>query len=595
MPDAQPADDARARDDVPAAYRWDTTALYDSVEDWEAACEAYADAIDDFSVPDSIATDPDALLDALQGRDHLEELGSRLHVYANLRAFEDVTDDDAQARVRRVKALNADRDAAVKRLESRLREADRAAVESLLANHDCLGTYDHYVDDVYRRAAYALDPAADDALAALEESLDAPARTLRTLADRTFDPPTVGGPDGEDVRLTRQRRNDALTHPDRAYRRRVYEAYRETLADHREVAAQAYTDHLRRHAAEASLRGYETTADESLAAAVPADVRETLTDGILANNEAFCRPYAHRRDRIGVDRLRPWDLRAPLSDASGPPEIPYERAVEAVVEAVAPLGEAYQQRLGEFLDGRRVDVRSTEHKRQIPAVMFGSDGTDAFVHLNYGADLESLFLFAHELGHAMHYELAREAQPAPYQRISWYGGELPSFLHEILLVRHLLDTDWVPDGAVLDAAVGRLSPLLAARGAAFTHRVVADVEADESLAADDLDRHFRETGEAFFDHVEFTETDGHRWQALNLDRNPFHAYYYVIGRTAALATASHLRDGDLSPADYRAFLRAGDSDYSMDLLASLGVDLSSMGTVKTASEEYGRLVDGLVE
>jgi oligoendopeptidase F len=586
--------DARTRDDVPADYRWDTTVIFDSVDDWETACEEYADAIADFGVEDAVTRDAEALLAALQYRDDLLEMGSRLHVYASLRAYEAVSDDDAQARVRRVKALHADRDAAVQRLETRLRDADRERVDSLLAADDRFRHYEHYVDDVYRRDDYTLEPAATDALAALEESLDAPARTLRTLADQQFEPPTVDGPDGEDVRLTRQRRNEALTDPDRAYRQRVYEAYRDALRGHRAVAAQAYTDLLNRHSAEATLRGYETTADESLDALVPAAVRETLTDGVLANKAAFAQPYAHRRDRIGVDQLRPWDLRAPLSDADAP-AVPYDRAVETVVDAVAPLGDAYQQRLAAFLDRRRVDVRPTADKRQTPAVMFGSNGTEAFVHLNYQSDLESLFYLVHELGHAMHYELAREAQPAPYRRLAWYAGELPSFLHEVLLARHLLDTDWIPDGAVLDTVVGRLTPLPAARGAEFTHRVVADVEAAESPSADDLDQHFRETGDAYFDHVTFTERDGHRWQALNLDRNPFHAYYYAIGRTAALAAANNLRDGTIATADYREFLRAGDSEYSMDLLASLGVDLESDATVETAGAEYGRLVNALVE
>ena len=584
--------DARSREEISDEYRWDLTSFFDSEADWEAACERYADDVASLSFDDDLAGDADALLDALERRDSLRERGSRLLVYAECRAFEDATSDTAQARVRRAKSLNADRDAALQELAAVLRDAGRDRVTSLLAGDDRLTHYRHYVDDVFRRGAYALEPAAEDALGALAESLDAPSRTLRTLADAEFDPPTVAGPDGENVRLTRPRRNDALTHPDRAYRRRVYEAYRDALQEHRQVTARAYVDHLRRHAAEADLRGYESPAAASLDGLVPESARRTLTEGVREHRAAFCRPYEHRCERAGVDELRPWDLRAPLSDAE-PPEVPYDRAVGAVVEAVAPLGEDYQRRLAAFLDGSRVDVYPAEHKRGIPAVMFGRDGTDAFVHLNYEATMESLFLFAHELGHVMHYELAREAQPAAYRRLSWYAGELPSFLHELLLARHLLDADWVPDGAVLDTVVGRLTPLPPARGAAFTHRVVGDVQADGSVTADDLDAHFRATGEAFFDRVAFTAEDGHRWLALNLDRDPFHAYYYALGRTTALAASGRLRDGRLSPEQYREFLRAGDSDYPLALLSSLGLDLESSAVVETASAEYERLVDAL--
>lgn len=576
----------RADDD----HRWDASLLFDSVTDWEDACDRYEADVESFDVDESVAGDAESLRRALERRDDLVRRGSRLRVYAELRAFEDTGDEDAQARVRRVAALEAKRDAALESLTAAVREAGRDRVDALLADRDALATYDHYLDDVFRRGAYALESATEDALAELEESLDAPARTLRTLREQSFEPPTVQDPDGEDVVLSRARRNDALTHPDRGFRRRVYDAYREELRADRAVAARAYADHLRRHAAEADLRGYESVADADLDGLVPAAVRETLVSGVREES-AFREPYERRREHVDGD-LRPWDLRAPLADATAP-EIPYEDAVDLVVDAVAPLGDDYQDRLAAFLAGPHVDAFPREDKREIPAVMFGKDGTPAFVHLNYEGTLESLFLFAHELGHAMHYLLAREAQPDPYQRLSWYAGELPSFLHELLLARSLLDGDRVPDGAVLDTVLGRLTPVPAARGAAFTHRVVDDVQDGGAVTADDVDAHFRETGREFFAPATFTDADGHRWLALNLDREPFHAYYYAVGRTAALAAGARLREGALDAETYREFLRAGDSAYPVDLLTDVGVDLADDATVGAAAREYGRFVERL--
>jgi oligoendopeptidase F len=223
--------------------------------------------------------------------------------------------------------------------------------------------------------------------------------------------------------------------------------------------------------------------------------------------------------------------------------------------------------------------------------MFGENGTEPFVFLNWDGRLESLFLFAHELAHAMHYLLAREAQPTAYARLSYEVAELPSFLNEVLLTEHLLASDRFDDGPVLDIALGRVPPLSPGRGAAFTRRVVTAVEAGEELTAEDITDHFRETGEAFFGPVTYGEGDGHGWLNLNLDRNPFHAVYYLLGRTAALAIARRLREGDLAAETYRAVLRAGDSAYPLELLETLDIDLESSSVVEAAGAEYGRLLD----
>lgn len=584
--------DPRDRAETPGRHRWDPSLLFESDDEWERACDEYEERVDALSFSAAVAENADALAAALQRRDDLLALGSRLHVYAVCHAWTDVTDEAARARVRRVERLGDERDAALQELESALRDAGRDRVDALFAERSDLAAYEHYVDDVFRRGAYALDPAVEAAVGDLAEGLDAPARTLRTISDRAFEPPTVTGPGGGEVRLTGAERVDALTHPDHDYRRRVYEAYRDALREHREVAAQAYADHVRSHAARARVRGYESPLAASLDGLIPPDAARALVEHLREHRGPFARRYERLRDRTDVDELRPWDLRAPLSDADSP-EIPYDEAVEIVVDAVAPLGDDYQARLAEFLDGRQVDVYPAQHKRDVRGVVFGENGVEPFVLLNYESNLESLYLLAHELGHAMHYLLARAAQPTPYQRLSWHVGELPSFLHEVLLTDHLLDSDRVASEAALDVALGRLSPLAPARGAAFTHRVVDAVDGGDELAADDVDARHRETGRAFFDPVTYAAEDGHRWLTLNLDRDPFHAYWYLLGRTGALAAAERLRTGDLAAATYREFLRAGDSAYPTDLLATLGLDLESAAVADDAGEAYGRLLDAL--
>lgn len=578
-----------SRSEVPERYRWDLSPLFADDDAWQAAYERYERRVSELSFDDADVESADALLAALETREELYLLDGRLWYYALCRSWTDVTDETAKGRLRRVRQLTDRRDGAFEELETALRQAGRESVEQLLAEQPALRRYEQYIDDIFRQGEYALDPTVEAAVAELSENLDAPSRILRAVDDRQFEPPTVTTPDGERRELTSINYRTELAHADREYRRQVYETYRDALVANREVVTQAYLEHVRSHVARADLRGYDSALAMAVDDLVPTGVIDTVVEGVR-DHDAFQFRYECLRERRDIDELRPWDVRAPLTDAE--PEIPYDEATELVVDAVEPLGQEYQTRLEQFLDGDHVDVYLTPDKLDAhPALACGSEGTEAFVLLNYRADLESLYFFAHELGHAMHYRQAREAQPRVHQRLSWEGSELPSFLNETLLTHHLIEETEISDAAVLDAFVRKLPLPAAARGVAFVRRVENASRNDEDLTAGDLDRLHREEQAAFLDSISFEEEDGALWLEHNLERDPYHPYLYLLGSTCALATARRLLDGTLAAETYLAFLRAGDSEYPMDLLEGLDLDVGTGGVVETAAEEYGRLVE----
>lgn len=589
-------DTDRARDDVPEADRWNLDALYADDAAWEAAFDEFEAALDAFDA-DGALDDPGSFRAALERRDDLRERSSRLKIYANCRAWVDVEDDDAQEMVRRIHGTIPRRDAVVEEFETEMREAGRERVDDLLAagsreagDAGGLAAYEAYVDETFRRGRYRLGPAAEDALAAVDDALESPSRMLRTVRDRVYDPPTVETPDGDTVELTMRAYWEATAHPDRDYRRRAFEAMGAARRADRTVAAQAYADHLRSHAARADLRGYDDPLDAYLNGYFDEPAREGLLDGVREHRETFAGGYAALADRVDGDP-RPWDRRAPVTDGDASVEIPFDDARDIVVEAVAPLGDAYQDRLAAFLDSDRVDVHPHAGKRAIGGAHFGSDGTPSYLFMNYLGGLPTVFLLAHEVAHAMHYLHARDGQPRAYRRISWEAGEIPSNVHEALVARHLLDGDRVPDAAVRAVARRRLSPLGYARDVAFARAATRAATGDGSLTADRLDDLYREHSNRLLAPIRFAEGDGWGWLGSFVDRAPMVPYLYVLGRVGALATAERLRAGDLDPETYRGFLAAGNSTPPARLLAE-ALDLELGGGVAAAAADAYADLDG---
>jgi len=69
---------------------------------------------------------------------------------------------------------------------------------------------------------------------------------------------------------------------------------------------------------------------------------------------------------------------------------------------MAPLGEAYQDRVAEGLESRWVDVYDETANKQSGAYSGGTYDSQPFILMNYQDDVESMYTLAHELGHSLH-------------------------------------------------------------------------------------------------------------------------------------------------------------------------------------------------
>lgn len=580
-----------SRDDVPERYRFDLTRIYDAREDWLAAADALEAAVEDFDV-DRPVGDVLADFEELSARDH------RLRTYADLRADVRTGDDQRQADRDRAQSLHGDLMALRDDVERRVRDAgvdpDDPAVPA---------RFRRYVADVHRRADHALEPAGADVLAALDDVLDAPERAHRALVDGDFEPPTIDVGGGT-VALTRSERSRIQREGDRDTRKRAFQAVRDEYVDRRETLAATLDAMARRNVRVADLRGYDSALDAALAGddpyvtcrpqqRLPGAVYDALVAGVRENLAPKHRLEEVRRDALGVDALRPWDRNAVPLDGDAP-EYEFAEARETILDAVAPLGDAYRKRVERVFDERRVDAFDYAGKTERGAgYATYAPGAGSFVLSRWNGSLAHVFLLAHELGHAVHASLAQDAQPHVAAGIPDPVAELPSKLHEVLLADHLLETaDGDERVAVAARAVRSVGANLfySARWAAFTRRLHERVAGGDRLTADWLDDAYGDLYAEFVPVLEQTDRLRAGWTTGLYAVPLYHHYPYVLGTAGALAVADGVGD-DIAPAEYVAFLEAGTSEPSVDLLADLGVDATSRRAVADAVDAFDRYVD----
>src|SRR5699024_5834247 len=75
---------------------------------------------------------------------------------------------------------------------------------------------------------------------------------------------------------------------------------------------------------------------------------------------------------------------------------------------------------------------------------------------------------------------------------------------------------------------------------------------------------------------------------------PFYVYQYATGLSSAINLATAVRDqGEPARERYLGMLKAGSSDYPMDVLKAAGVDLETPAPIQAGVDEFDRVVTEL--
>lgn len=573
---------SRSRTDIDAAKKWDPSAIFDSDSQWQEEFTSLEAFLDDIDAPDYSAIDtPRALASALEEYGEASRRIVCLWAYPQLHTWTDTTDTEASTRLENVQYMFKRRETISNALEHRIRSFDR---EQLWDEQE-LDVYHHYLEDVFRREQYTLDEDVREVIDKLRPILDASDGVFQTFINGDYEAPTVEAPRGELVTVTPSNRDRLLRHSDREFRRSVHETYQEAFDVAHHLLADSFTTKVERNVRLAEVRGYESAREAALdedpvndiGQAFPVDAHDEMITTVRSGLDPYHRYYEAKRNHLGVQSLRPWDRYVSLV-AGDEPEIPYERACEFIVNAVEPLGDTYQSRLRSYLDKRRVDVYETPNKTSegLAGTLGGYD-IDPYVLLNYQADLRSVFILAHELGHAMHFLFANENQPSIYSGFPSAIAELPSNLHEVLLANHLATAD---DSSVrnhaMDTALRRFEDMFYRHVllATFTQEAHDHFADGNPLTTAWLDDAFSELLDEFQTPLEPDESTGRMWVSDNHAYNLYGSYQYVMGRAGAHSVADRIESGELTPETYRSFLQAGSSEYPMDLLNTIHLDMT---------------------
>ncbi|MBP1921815.1 oligoendopeptidase F [Halorubrum alkaliphilum] len=584
------------RSEIDESYKWDLESIFEDDDAWAATYEDIGDRIDELRAYEGRVTESaETLLELLELREEVFRELARVATYPQLRSAEDTRNQEYQAMAAKASSLRSEASSATSYFEPELQSLSEDDVEAFIETEPELATYEHYFDDVLRMKPHTRSTEVEEVLAELSEVTDAPSEiySMLTNADMTYG--VVEDPDGEEVEITQANFTKLQTNPDREFRRRVHETFYDEWADVRNTVGTSLEKAVREHVTSAEIRNYDSARAAALDGSnVPVEVYDTLVDTVDDNLDALHRHAELKEAALGVDQLESHDLYMSLTGDQGP-DVEYDQAAEWVIEAVAPLGEAYQERMAEGLESRWVDVYENRGKRS-GAFSSGTYDTQPFIMMNYQDDVSSMYTLAHELGHSMHSELAGDAQPWHDASYEIFVAEIASTVNETLLTHYLLENveDEELRTHVLDEYLERFRSTLFRQTmfATFEQRIHERVEDGEALTPDAFDEMYADLKGDFYEPAELTGGIEREWQRIPHFYYDFYVYQYATGISAAAAIVERvLEEGEPAAADYREMLKAGGSDYPLGVVERAGIDMSSPDPIESAAGIYREYLD----
>ncbi|MCJ7566468.1 MAG: M3 family oligoendopeptidase [Anaerolineales bacterium] len=383
--------------------------------------------------------------------------------------------------------------------------------------------------------------------------------------------------DGEEKELSREELQVYYRDPDPAMREAAYkELYRVYEADG-PILGQIYQSILRDWRSEGvDMRGYAAPiAIRNLANDIPDDVVDTLLEVCRKNAPLFHRFFQLKARWLGVDRLRRYDIYAPVAQSEK--TYPYSDAVEMVLDSFHQFDPRMAELVQRVFDQDHIDSEVRKGKRSGAFCSTVTPDLTPWVLQSYNGTPRDVSTMAHELGHAVHSMLAAH-HTALTLHSSLPLAETASTFAEMLLVDHLLEIEENPD-VRRDILFGQMDDAYATimRQAYFAmFERQAHERVHEGAAVDDLSGIYLDNlKDQFGDSLDLSEDFSFEWLAIpHFYFAPFYVYAYSFGQLLVLSLYKQYKEeGEGFIPRYLDILTAGGSASPDEILTNAGIDM----------------------
>jgi oligoendopeptidase F len=533
-----------------------------------------------------------AFMDLIARLEAISRLERRIYDFVSL-SFEANTQDQA------IQAFKSDVESRISLIENRLlffslwwKDLDDRLAQRLMA---ASGDYRYWLEEIRHFKPYTLTEP-EEKIINIKDVTGARAITnlYSTLTNRYVFQLEV---DGEVKQLTRGELMVYARSHDLQLRAAAYQELYRVYGQDGIILGQMYQTLVRDwHNENVDLRHFASPlAVRNLANDIPDDVVDTLLGVCQANISVFQRFFQLKARWLGMEHLRRYDIYAPVVKTDK--KYSFDQAAGMVFDAFHNFEPRLEELARRVLEQDHLDSEVRHGKVSGAFCATVAPDITPWVLVNYQGRPDDVATLAHELGHAIHSQLAAEHNLFTFHS-SLPLAETASTFGEMMLVDRLLDTD--RDATVRQSLLFRqvddaYATVMRQAYFALFERQAHDM-IQHGATVDELSVAYLENlRQQFGDAVQVS--DEFRWEWVSIPHiyhTPFYVYAYTFGQLLVLSLYQQYKvEGDAFKPRYLSLLSAGGSKSPENILSVAGIDMRSASFWQGGFDVILRLVEQL--
>ena len=371
--------------------------------------------------------------------------------------------------------------------------------------------------------------------------------------------------------------------------------FEEKEAEFKNIFAENLVSNMKNTSSMAEIRKFTSTIDSLLFSSnIPKSVVDSLYKVINKNLNVYQKYLKLIKNSLGLKELAYYDLNAQiLTDEMS---FSIEDAQYLIGEATKIYGEEYHDIIEKAFEEKWVDYCSYKGKAS-GAYCTSCYGAHPVVLTNFFGKFGDVSAVAHELGHAVNFYLSQQANNKHDYNNDIFVAEVASLTNEIILSNYVIEHSRNKNLKLI--ALYNLINLIqnnlfdACLEGELENKAYTLIDNGETIDAEYLSNTIYDIRSKYYkDVVNLDDKSKYSWIRREHYFYPFYLFKYATGVSAAIMIATKIiNNEDDMKNKYISFLKMGDTDYPVELLKKIGIDMTKEEVYENAVNFFSNLID----
>ena len=572
--------------------KWDIAKMFENEEQFnQCLTEIKQDVNKVLAFKGKIMLNSDSLYNFYQEYEHFNRKLEKVWVYAKMLFDSETNNNEFAVRKMRVEKLFEQINDKLSFITPEILSVNKQKVMDFINENPALEPYRFDLEMLFKYQNHTLSEAEELIITKALNAMGTGSQAFNSLNNTDIDLGIITLDDGEKVQLTNSNYSVYMSSKDRKVRMAAFNNMYHYWKQHINTVASTLKGTIKEHFFISDVHKFESPLKESLYGDdIDVKVYQNLIKTVHDNFDKIYDYMAIRKKMLNLDELHMYDIYVDLVNEKEI-KVPFEEGKKIVFEALKPLGEKYLKDLEQAFNNRWIDIYPNIGKRS-GAYSWGCYDSYPYLLLNYENDIDSVSTMIHELGHSMHSYYSNKTQSYTYHSYPIFLAEIASTVNEALLNQYLYD-----HAQTKEEKINYLTQFLDLfRTTIHRQTMFAEFEMimynkeEQGVALTEqefCDTYYNLNKLYFGDNVVSDDLIRYEWARIPHFYTPFYVYKYATGLSAALAIVSEILNGNTSVRDkYLEFLASGGSDYPLNILKKVGVDMTTSKPIQKAFDMF---------